>query len=101
MFRYQLLSHALWARQQQQRAQIDEEITRVLKPPQSTVPAASGPHLAPPASLLAPPPGSMKPLVPRNDAGGGGEGAKVKVRVMVTRFKDGEAAGDAAPAAMR
>jgi hypothetical protein len=97
--RYQTLSHALWARQQQQRAQIDEEITRVMRPPQSAAPSTSQTvQVAPPEPALHTlSPMSMNACTAAHDGAGGG--GRVKVTVTVTRCKDSAAAAGAESAA--
>jgi hypothetical protein len=92
------LSHSLWARQQQQRAQIDDEIARVMRPPhtasapdslsrQELHDSLSRQDVHTEHALAA---GALKPLAAGVDGGGGG--GKVKVTVTVTRPRDGDSA---------
>ncbi len=79
---YQSFSHSLWSRQQQQRAQIDEEITRVMRPPLATASSEA-------ATLQSPLPAASR-LMARpasSDAGG-----TVKVKVAITRSTRGDGA---------
>jgi hypothetical protein len=92
--RYQSLSHSLWARQQQQRAHIDREISRVIGEPQSATQPPRGAReqsnveLAPECSLS---PRSSKPLAPVANAEAGMSTVQVRVKFRRGRHSDAAA----------